>query len=126
MKKIELAEKRMQQTITKHDMRVWELIQMHIQSLAVNSTIGRITVVCADGMQMDILYPQGGQNLTALSLIVSGPEAIALRKEWPNVRNPASGKFFNVPVEDVIELIWKHGGVNMPKSRKKTRELMTA
>lgn len=110
--------------ITKFDVRMWDDIQKNLQALSVNSNIGRVSVVCRDGLQMDLLYPQGGRDLETLSVIVNGAPADELRNMWVQVSNPARGKFFNVPAADVIELIWKHGGVDMRASRTATKTMV--
>lgn len=86
--------------------------------------VGRFKVVCGDGLELTCIFDpdMARRHGDVCTLSVITPPSIDMRESFPGSRNPARGKYFGVKVEDLVDVIWQHGGVNLRESRRKINE----
>ena len=111
----------------KYMMRAWEQVAMHVTALLASAPGDRIIVICNDGFRLQLGFdPLDVRTLKTIETFSVRVQSDGLRYRWKYARNPARGRFLGVKVEDVIELIWHHCGVELERSREATRLLKPA
>ena len=105
----------------KYMVRDWERIAMHMTALMTSAPARWAAIICGDGFRLQIGFePEDVRRLNTIETLNVRVQADELRERWSYAKNPARGKFFGVKVEDVIELVWQHGGVDLKRSRDAT------
>lgn len=73
----------------------------------------RVPVVCGDG-HVITLIARGSYTEVCTVIVDAEDEWTA---EW-DVNHPARGMYRDVPVANIVEWVWIHGGIDMAASRE--------
>ena len=101
--------------------REWRSVLQCVNVLLRRTEAPRVPVVCTDGMTIFLLRGSSKTEYESLTVRLLRPDPPA--DSW-GALSPAPETYRNVPAADadIVELIWAHGGVDMPASRARLQE----